>query len=77
MLPRTRAAANVGKTVGMTAFDVIGDVHGHADRLRRLLASMGYAERHGVWSHPDRTAVFLGDLIDRGPGQLDTLRSAT
>jgi hypothetical protein len=58
----------------MTAFDVIGDVHGHADRLRRLLASMGYAERHGVWSHPDRTAVFLGDLIDRGPGQLDTLR---
>jgi hypothetical protein len=57
----------------MTAFDVIGDVHGHADRLRGLLASMGYTERHGVWSHPDRTAVFLGDLIDRGPNQLDTL----
>ena len=57
----------------MTAFDVIGDVHGHAGRLRSLLASMGYAERQGVWSHPDRTAVFLGDLIDRGPGQLDTL----
>jgi Calcineurin-like phosphoesterase len=58
----------------MTAFDVIGDVHGHADRLRGLLASMGYVERHGVWSHPDRTAVYLGDLIDRGPGQLDTLQ---
>ena len=35
---------------------------------------MGYAERHGVWAHPRRTAVFVGDLIDRGPGQLDTLR---
>jgi hypothetical protein len=58
----------------MAAFDVIGDVHGHADRLRTLLASMGYTERHGVWSHADRTAVFLGDLIDRGPGQLETLR---
>ena len=58
----------------MTGFDVIGDVHGHADRLRNLLARMGYTERHGVWAHPDRTAVFLGDLIDRGPGQLDTLQ---
>lgn len=58
----------------MTGFDVIGDVHGHADRLQRLLALMGYTERHGVWAHPDRTAVFLGDLIDRGPGQLETLR---
>ena len=58
----------------MTGFDVIGDVHGHADRLRLLLALMGYTERHGVWAHPDRTAVFVGDLIDRGPGQLETLR---
>jgi hypothetical protein len=58
----------------MTGFDVIGDVHGHADRLQRLLALMGYTERHGVWAHPDRTAVFVGDLIDRGPGQLETLR---
>lgn len=58
----------------MAGFDIIGDVHGHADRLRGLLATMGYAEEDGVWSHPDRTAVFVGDLIDRGPGQLDTLR---
>ena len=35
---------------------------------------MGYEEDGGVWSHPDRTAVFVGDLIDRGPGQLETLR---
>ena len=58
----------------MTGFDVIGDVHGHADRLRNLLALMGYGERYGVWSHPTRTAVFVGDLIDRGAGQLETLR---
>ena len=58
----------------MAGFDVIGDVHGHADRLQRLLAHMGYTERHGVWVHPNRTAVFVGDLIDRGPGQLETLR---
>jgi hypothetical protein len=58
----------------MTGFDVIGDVHGHADRLQRLLTLMGYTERHGVWAHPDRTAVFVGDVIDRGPGQLETLR---
>jgi hypothetical protein len=58
----------------MAGVDVIGDVHGHADRLRTLLARMGYEERHGVWGHRERTAVFVGDLIDRGPGQLDTLR---
>ena len=59
----------------MTGFDVIGDVHGHAHRLQHLLARMGYTERHGVWAHSNRTAVFLGDLIDRGPGQLDTLQT--
>ena len=58
----------------MAGFDIIGDVHGHADRLRSLLTLMGYTEEHGVWSHPKRTAVFVGDLIDRGPGQLETLR---
>ena len=58
----------------MKGLDVIGDIHGHADRLRSLLASMGYTEERGVSSHPDRTAVFVGDLIDRGPGQLETLR---
>ena len=36
----------------MAGFDVIGDVHGHADRLQRLLALMGYTERHGVWVAP-------------------------
>jgi hypothetical protein len=53
--------------------DVIGDVHGHVDKLERLLHAMGYTQVSGVWSHRDRTAVFVGDLIDRGPYQLDTV----
>jgi hypothetical protein len=57
----------------VTAYDVIGDVHGHADELERLLAKMGYRESHGAFRHPTRTVVFVGDLIDRGPRQLRTL----
>lgn len=53
--------------------DIIGDVHGHADRLEALLLKLGYAHRHGAWRHPERTAIFVGDLIDRGPEQLRTL----
>jgi hypothetical protein len=53
--------------------DVIGDVHGHVDKLERLLHKMGYVQVFGRWSHRDRIAVFVGDLIDRGPHQLDTV----
>lgn len=59
-------------------YDVIGDVHGHADPLHALLARMGYVRRSGTWVPPaGRQAVFVGDLIDRGPAQLavlDTVR---
>ncbi|MBL8819907.1 MAG: metallophosphoesterase [Planctomyces sp.] len=48
-------------------FDLIGDIHGHADELILLLESMGYNQRHGVFRHPDRRVVFCGDFIDRGP----------
>jgi Calcineurin-like phosphoesterase len=58
---------------GITGYDVIGDVHGHADALTGLLHSMGYRERSGAWRHPARQAVFVGDLIDRGPQQLETI----
>ncbi|MFF1613899.1 polynucleotide kinase-phosphatase [Amycolatopsis sp. NPDC058278] len=52
-------------------FDVIGDVHGCAAELEELLAELGYAD--GV--HPDgRTAVFVGDLVDRGPDTPGVLR---
>ena len=57
----------------MTDLDVIGDVHGHADALEALLESLGYAERGGAWRHPWRHAVFVGDLVDRGPRQLDAV----
>lgn len=57
----------------LKAFDVIGDLHGHVGLLCDLLAKLGYHERDGVWQHPSRTAIFVGDLIDRGPSIRDTL----
>jgi hypothetical protein len=48
-------------------FDVIGDVHGQAATLRRLLARLGYAPDGDAMRHPARTAIFVGDLVDRGP----------
>lgn len=54
-------------------FDIIGDIHGHADALKALLVSMGYRETSGAWRHPDRQAIFVGDLIDRGPKQVETV----
>jgi hypothetical protein len=57
-------------------YDLIGDIHGYAVPLQKLLAGLGYAERDGVWRHPDRQVIFLGDFIDRGPEQLETVRIA-
>jgi len=54
--------------------DIIGDIHGHAEKLQALLTRLGYSERDGAWRHSDRSVVFVGDLIDRGPGQLPTLQ---
>jgi len=49
-------------------------VHGQGTKLRALLERMGYVERSGVWHAPQgRQAVFVGDLIDRGPEQLEVL----
>jgi Calcineurin-like phosphoesterase len=48
-------------------YDIIGDIHGHATRLERLLSKLGYRQTHGHYAHPLRQAVFLGDYIDRGP----------
>ncbi len=48
-------------------FDLIGDIHGHADKLRALLARLGYRLEQGAYRHPERSAIFLGDYIDRGP----------
>ncbi|MFJ8602102.1 polynucleotide kinase-phosphatase [Streptomyces shenzhenensis] len=52
-------------------FDIIGDVHGCSAELDALLGKLGYTD--GV--HPDgRTAVFVGDLVDRGPDSPGVLR---
>ncbi|MGM0563389.1 MAG: metallophosphoesterase [Pseudomonadota bacterium] len=50
-------------------YDIIGDIHGHADKLTALLKKMGYREHDGAWQHPERQAIFVGDIIDRGPQQ--------
>jgi Calcineurin-like phosphoesterase len=51
----------------MPTIDVIGDIHGYADKLRKLLSRLGYEQTGGVYGSPDRKAIFVGDLIDRGP----------
>ncbi|BAN47773.1 metallophosphoesterase [Metapseudomonas resinovorans] len=48
-------------------YDLIGDVHGCAHTLERLLDRLGYRKHGDVWRHPQRMALFLGDIIDRGP----------
>lgn len=48
-------------------YDLIGDIHGCAHTLERLLVELGYRPEGGVWRHKRRMALFLGDLIDRGP----------
>ncbi|MBV9932047.1 MAG: polynucleotide kinase-phosphatase [Alphaproteobacteria bacterium] len=60
-------------------FDIVGDVHGCADELERLLADLGYAVRWdgtevAVTPPAGRSAIFVGDLVDRGPRSPDVLR---
>jgi hypothetical protein len=55
------------------AFDVIGDIHGQADKLHGLLQTMGYRDTNGAYRHPNRTAIFVGDFIDRGPKQVESV----
>jgi diadenosine tetraphosphatase ApaH/serine/threonine PP2A family protein phosphatase len=63
-------------------FDIIGDVHGCVDELEELLARLGYLVRWSwadsarvpeISAAPDRTVVFVGDLVDRGPGSRDVV----
>ena len=55
-------------------FDIIGDVHGCHDELVRLLDRLGYETSAEPITHPQgRRVVFLGDLVDRGPGVAEVL----
>ncbi|MEV0493312.1 polynucleotide kinase-phosphatase [Streptomyces atratus] len=52
-------------------FDIIGDIHGCSSELETLLGKLGYVDG----AHPEgRTAVFVGDLVDRGPDSPGVLR---
>jgi hypothetical protein len=58
-------------------YDIIGDIHGHADKLKELLHILGYQLEDGVYQHPkDRIVLFLGDFIDRGPKIREVLHIA-
>ena len=60
----------------MQGYDVIGDIHGHADALRRLLIKLEYTEVEGAFRHDSRKVIFAGDFVDRGPDQKEVLRIA-
>ena len=55
-------------------YDIIGDVHGYASLLKKLLKTMGYVRTNGTWQHPERTAIFIGDFINRGPEIRETIQ---
>jgi len=48
-------------------YDLIGDIHGHADELVELLHLLVYDEERGYFAHRDRKVIFVGDFIARGP----------
>jgi len=58
----------------ISMYDLIGDIHGHASELRALLTKLGYAEQLGVYRHPTRQVIFVGDFVDRGPRIRETLQ---
>ena len=58
----------------MSGYDIIGDVHGEGEKLVGLLHRLGYIKTKGVYRHPDRQAIFVGDLIDRGKQHVDVLK---
>jgi len=60
-------------------FDIVGDIHGCYDELCALLEKLGYStdrEKCAAIPPEGRKAVFLGDLCDRGPKNMETLRLA-
>jgi hypothetical protein len=52
--------------MGFQAYDIIGDIHGHADELVKLLTHLEYKDSSDGYAHESRKVIFLGDFIDRG-----------
>jgi polynucleotide kinase-phosphatase len=78
-ITRTRLYSDLKHESG--PFDVIGDVHGCRAELEQLLTELGYTLEHDaagrpvVARHPEgRRAIFVGDLVDRGPDTPGVLR---
>jgi protein phosphatase len=60
-------------------FDIIGDIHGCFDELVELMVKLGYTvqasdESYSVTNPDARKLVFVGDLVDRGPGTVRVLK---
>lgn len=57
--------------------DIIPDIHGQHEKLVVALRALGWRPTATSWTHPepDRRAVFLGDLIDRGPENAAVIRT--
>ena len=69
---RTRIWSDLRDDTG--PFDIIGDVHGCHAELLSLLDRLGYDTAADPIAHPEgRRAVFLGDLVDRGPAVAEVL----
>lgn len=54
-------------------FDIIGDIHGHSNDLKKLLGALGYKLKGNYYHHPERKVLFLGDYIDRGVNVVEVL----
>ncbi|KPU45895.1 Bis(5'-nucleosyl)-tetraphosphatase PrpE [Oxobacter pfennigii] len=64
------------ETEDKALFDIISDVHGCCTELEMLLDKLGYRKNGFKYSHPDgRKVVFAGDIVDRGPRTMDTIRT--
>lgn len=55
-------------------YDIIGDIHGHADVLEALLSKLGYVLDEGIYRHSSHKVIFLGDFIDRGYQQREVIQ---
>lgn len=55
-------------------YDIIGDVHGYATLLKKMLLQLGYKKTESGYSHPSRKAIFVGDFVNRGPEIRKTIR---
>ena len=58
---------------GVDSLYVVGAVHGHHGRRRRLLEHAGLVDADGAWTGGRSHLVLLGDLFDRGPDVTKTL----